>query len=210
MVAEVLARVHVGHGCSSMNGMATASRASRRATLVCVNAAGLIRMKAVPSVRGGVDALDRDVLGIACRQLIVPGGLRQRGQLRIDGRERGVAWVSGSRVPSRLIDGADAGPGVWPPACSPGTRRAKGRSLPQDGAIVQNASFRRRFAEILLGAWELTSRAPSLKIPSARNAGASMQPVGTSEHAVGQGAAGVAEPPARDWGRPPGPAAPGS
>ena len=49
MVAERLAAWTFDR-CTSMNGMPTAASASRSATLVCVNAAGLMMMYAVSSL----------------------------------------------------------------------------------------------------------------------------------------------------------------
>ncbi|SUI44290.1 Uncharacterised protein [Serratia marcescens] len=46
-----------------MNGICTASNASRNATLVCVNAAGFIRMKSVLP-RALMDAIDQLMLGV--------------------------------------------------------------------------------------------------------------------------------------------------
>jgi hypothetical protein len=72
-----------------MKGIATAASASRSATEVWVKAAGLIRMKAVPSLAGGLDAFTStcSALDWKASSSSAMRGLRVRaGQCMVDAR----------------------------------------------------------------------------------------------------------------------------
>ena len=72
-----------------MNGMPTPASASRSATLVCVNAAGLINDVAHSLVAGGLNAVDQRAFMVALeRQQAHACRPRLRVQPGIDGAER--------------------------------------------------------------------------------------------------------------------------
>ena len=88
---------------TEVKGIFTAARASRRATLVCVNAPGLIRMNAVPSSRAACTRSTSSCSALDWNEASSEPDARAFAASSA-AMSASVAWpyTSGSRVPSRL------------------------------------------------------------------------------------------------------------
>src|SRR3989338_1723317 len=89
--------------CTSMNGMATAASASRKATLVWVNAAGLMTMNCVPSVRACCTRSTSAASALLWKQSrfapFLPANIIKRSLISSNVIR---PYTSGSRLPSRF------------------------------------------------------------------------------------------------------------
>src|SRR3989338_724330 len=89
--------------CTSMNGMATAASASRKATLVWVNAAGLMTMNCVPSVRACCTRSTSAASALLWKQSrfapFLPANIIKRSLISSNVT---CPYTSGSRLPSRF------------------------------------------------------------------------------------------------------------